>query len=140
MVEDECFILFREIRSVGSMLSRERDEDLKALGLTSAQSTILLYLENHPGCQITDLREVLETSHQASRTLVERLKAKGLVEVETSDSDGRARCVYLTPEGRESCASIRRVGMDRSSRALRDLTPTERAELMELLQKVRRNL
>lgn len=137
---NECFELAREIRKVGGRLSRERDRDLKGLGLTSNQSTTLLYLQSHPGCQITDLRDRLEITHQAARTLVERLKAKGLVDVVTSDTDGRARSINLSEDGMRLCAEIRKVGADTASHSLSSLTPEERSQLMALLRKVSENL
>lgn len=136
----ECFELFREIRRVGAKLSRERDEDLKVLQLTGSQSLALLYLEQNPRCQITDLSAHLEISHQAARTLVDRLRTKELVDVDVSDSDGRARSITLTDIGAEKCAEIRRVRLDTASHSLSSLTHEERMIMLSLLDKISRNL
>lgn len=140
MSNEECFELFRMIRMVGNGLSRERDEDLRSIDLTSNQSTAILYLDSNPGCQISDLSNHLRTSHQAACTLVERLKAKGLVDVSISDSDGRAKSVSLTADGREKCAEILRIGGSTASEALSVLSPDERRQLANLLDKVSDNL
>ncbi len=140
MSKAECFDLFRQIRVVAGRLSRERDADLKLFGLTSNQANALLYLESNEGCQITDLRDHLEISHQAASMLVGRLRDKGLLEVDLSDSDGRARCLSLSGSGIEKCAEIRRVGGDTASHALSNLTPEERAELRRILGKISENI
>lgn len=140
MTNEEFFDLFRKFRMVGNGLSRERDEDLRSFGLTSNQSTAILYLDSNPGCQISDLRNHLRTSHQAACTLVDRLRAKGLVEVSASDSDGRAKSIYLSDEGRDKCAEIKRQGGSTASKALNILTPEERVQLNALLDKLSNNL
>lgn len=140
MSEDEFLYLFMDIRRVGAKLSLERDQDLKALDLTSGQSTSLLFIESHPGCPITELSEHLETTHQATRTLVERMKAKGLLETAVSERDARAKSINLTDKGRALCVELRRLGGDRASRALKDLTLAERDELRRILNKINSNL
>lgn len=125
---------------MGNRLTRQRDEDLRHLGLTSGQAVALQFIEGHPGCQISDIAADLETTHQAARTLVDRLRAKGLVEVYASDSDGRARSITLSEDGSRRCGDIRRVGSDTAAASLSVLDRDERAALMSMLRRVSDNL
>ncbi len=133
MPYDKYFELHKEIRKVGGKLFRERDMNLRRLNLTSNQSTTMLYLEVNPGCQIASLRDCLEISHQAARTMVERLKSKGLLDMVVFNSDGRAKNTNLTDEGKRMCAEIRRMGVDTASHSLSSLAPEERSQLLVLL-------
>lgn len=139
MSEEECFELFRELRKVAARLSHERDNDLKVLGLTSNQSTALLFIHYHPGCQISDIGNHLDTSHQAARTLVERMSTKGLLVVEASDTDGRAKSIRLSDEGERKFRKILEVGGHTAANSLSVLSQDERRMLDKLLRKISNN-
>lgn len=139
MSDEECLELFREIRKVGNKLSRERDGDLESLGLTSNQSTALFYVQSHSMCQISDLAAHLETSHQAARTLVERMNAKNLLNIRMSETDGRAKSLCLSELGQKKYEEILEVGGHTASMSLSVLSTDERRVLRKLLRKISDN-
>ncbi len=99
----------------------------------------MLYLEANLGYQVADLRDCLEIFHRAIRTLVERFKSKGLLDVVVSNFDSRARSINLTDEGRRMCVEIRRMGADAALYSLSSLAPEERSQLFVFLWKVFEN-
>ena len=88
--------IVRRIQRIGNRLIHQRDDDLKALDLTSNQSAIILFVARNPGCQINDVRDHLEVTHQAACGLVDRMRSKGILDVRVSDEDARAKRVSLT--------------------------------------------
>jgi DNA-binding MarR family transcriptional regulator len=71
------------------------------VGMTADQVVILTLLAEKDG--ITQ-REVVERSYSDPNTIAAmlvRLEKKNLIRREPHPDDGRARCVYLTPQGRK---------------------------------------
>lgn len=139
-MQDENFIIERKILHIGNHLVTTRSEDLKRFGLTPSQSETLLFFDAHPGALIADLKTHLRISHQAARNLVERMKAKGLLEGTVSPADGRARQVRLTDQGRATCDRLKATGASVGRALLEGLTPQEKQTLDHLLDKISENL
>jgi DNA-binding MarR family transcriptional regulator len=68
--------------------------------------------------------------------VIERLKARGLVEVEKHESDKRRLMVMLTAEGRETVARLIPLAREISAETLSPLSPREAATLVKLLSKI----
>lgn len=132
----DVFCLERRILKIGNLLSAKRDNDLRKIGITSSQSEGLLYLEDHPGISIIDLKKYLCISHQAARNCIERLKNKGFVRVEESPTDARSRSVYLTNPGEELCARLKAHGRLAGLELLAALSHDEKKQLDRLLKKI----
>lgn len=134
------FLIERNILKIGNQLLNVRSEDLKAFNLTSTQSETLLFFDRHAGAMIQDLKEHMKITHQAARNLVERMKEKDLLTVEASDTDARAKKIYLSPKGREICGALKEKGSDVGSNLLRGLGEEEKQALAVLLEKIVRTL
>ena len=67
---------------------------------------------------------------------VDDLEQRGLAERRRDPVDRRAYTLYLTPEGRELLAELQRVAEENEAELLTALNPSERSQLISLLQRV----
>ena len=139
-MRDIEFQIERKILKIGNALLNTRSADLKKYDLTPVQSETLLFYVSNPGASILDLKEYLDISHQAARNLIERLKVKNLVYAETSSEDARYKKIYLTELGENNCDKLTWMGSHVGQNLLRDVSETERQELLRLLLKINDNL
>ncbi|MGN0097916.1 MAG: MarR family winged helix-turn-helix transcriptional regulator [Candidatus Methanomethylophilaceae archaeon] len=132
--------LIRKVQKVGKRLISDRDSDLSDLGLTSTQSSALLFIAATPRCRITDLGENMEISHQAARMLVERMAERGFLETAVDDEDARARIVTLTPLGEEVWRKVGEKGTNAGREAMDGLTNEEMEQLNTIMDKIYENI
>lgn len=132
--------IVRRIQRIGNRLIHQRDDDLKALDLTSNQSAVIIFVARNPGCQINDVRDHLEVSHQAACGLVDRMRSKGILDVRVSEDDARAKRIELTPEGRHLHEEIVKVGGGRGMGILRGMSEEEIDELCRFLDRIEENM
>lgn len=118
-------------------------QEMGDLGITPAQSRVLMYLERRRGESVSqrDLERHLCVSHTTVKGLLQRLEEKGWVRTAFDDSkDGRVKHAYLTNalEMRHNAAreNIRRL----EERVLSPLSADERVQLNALLSRVLDNL
>ncbi|MDU2065260.1 MAG: MarR family transcriptional regulator, partial [Sporomusaceae bacterium] len=112
----------------------------KAYDLTAEQSETLLFFDLHKKALILDLKGHLRISHQAARNLVERMKKKGLLYVEVSPNDGRARLVCLTEKGQKTCDSLKRAGTSVGHKLLEGISDEDRKWILSLLEQLSKNM
>ncbi len=136
----EDFVLQRRLLRIGHRLYAGRNNDIKEFGLTPNQSETLMFCGKNQGAPITRLKTWLNVSHQATCSVVERMKAKDLLSVTDSPDDGRAKAIYLTEKGRELYDILAGQGDQVGHRLLADFTPEEKQILSTLLQKMEKNL
>ena len=67
---------------------------------------------------------------------VDDLEQRGLAERRRDPVDRRAYTLYLTPEGHELLAELQRVAEENEAELLTALNPSERSQLISLLQRV----
>ena len=134
--DDRYRIMVRQFQRVGRLMMQGRDRDLEDLGLTSIQADALLFFDRYPDSQINGLRDHLNVSHQAACGLVDRMKAKGLLDVEVSDEDARAKTVSLSEIGRRVCDDLKMKGSSAGHAAFDCLTSDEIDGLAETLDKI----
>lgn len=95
--EDDPFLPERFVRSInelGTMLATIYD---RRTGLTRNQTRIVLALLDEDGQTQTELAHALSIHKVSIGLYVGELEALGLVERRTHPTDGRAKCIYLTP-------------------------------------------
>lgn len=134
--DDRYRIMVRQFQRVGRLMMQGRDRDLEDLGLTSIQADALLFFDRYPDSQINGLRDHLNVSHQAACGLVDRMKAKGLLDVEVSDEDARAKTVSLSEIGLRVCDDLKMKGSSAGHAAFDCLTSDEIDRLAETLDKI----
>lgn len=93
--------LARKILQLSNQIIRNRNEDLRGLGITAEQADALLFLQGSSHRSAVSLKEHFGITHQAASAIIERMAAKGLLRTEISQSDARYREVILTEKGME---------------------------------------
>ena len=93
------YVLARKILQLANQIIRNRNEDLKGLGLTAEQADALRFFQGSSNRSAVDLKEHLGISHQAARAIVERMVAKDLLMTKISQTDARYKEVSLTEKG-----------------------------------------
>ncbi len=137
---DKDFIIERNILKIGNQLLNRRSEDLKEFDLTPNQSETLLFFDSHSGAMIHHLKDHMKISHQAARNIIERMKEKDLLYVEVSDTDARARRVFLSKKGEKICSRLKKKGTDAGSDLLYTLSDEEKQQLAVILEKIIKTL
>jgi len=131
-------LLFRQVRD--AMWARV-ERELAAAGheLTFSQYITLKTLGSGRA-GVTELARAAQLHPGAMPRLLDRLEAQGLVDRVVDPQDRRAVHVDLTAAGRALWADIRDCGRRVHDSALHGLDDAERAQLIELLGRVRDNL
>ena len=139
--EDERYLnIIRMMQRVGKDLLVIRDRNLAEIGITSVQSSAILFIGSNPRCRITDLGKHMGISHQAARSLVERMCTKGFMCTRVCEDDARAREITLTKMGRETESRIRNRGGNVGKGVLTGFSDEDIASLEEYLNKIRDNI
>ena len=125
-----------------AQLARARmDARVSQYDVTPVQTHVLLHLHRSGGRadqrELTGLRRVKPSTMNG---ILDRLEEKGLVRRSVSGSDARRRLVTLTEKGAEQQALFQQCFLETEEAMVRGFTPAERAELMNLLERVITNL
>jgi DNA-binding MarR family transcriptional regulator len=96
-VQETCNCL--ALRKAARYLTATYDKALASAGLRATQFTILQMLSAQSEMTITGLADVISMDRTTMATNLKPLARDGLVTVETSTTDRRARTVKITPAG-----------------------------------------
>lgn len=75
------------------------DAILAERGLARMHHRILYFVAHKPGQRVSELLATLGVTKQALHAPLKQLVAMGLIAVGSDASDGRARCLTVTPDG-----------------------------------------
>lgn len=132
MEKNKEYILARLILRIANQIVKNRNDQMKKLGLTTAQADSLLFFLDHEGAVINDLRDHLCVTHQTARGIVQRMEAKGVVIVRRSQADRRYQLVSLSEEGRQMGRTILEKGVQTGNRLLHGMTQEEQEQFYRL--------
>ncbi|WP_372658357.1 MarR family winged helix-turn-helix transcriptional regulator [Hydrogenophaga sp.] len=108
-------------------------EELVAFDVTPVQFAILNTVMDTPGVDQVTLANRVAFDAATSGSVIGRLEAKGWVRREADEQDRRRKLLWVTPEGEQVVAGMKR-GVGRTQqRLLAPLSPDEQAQLMGLL-------
>lgn len=117
------------------------DADLKAQGLTFAQSQVIVYLIEHGNRALQkEIETSLGVSHPTVSGLVGRLEKSGFVRTWTDAEDRRNKVVELTGKAHETGDRLHATMYERDRALLDGLNEHERAELVRMLKQVYANV
>jgi DNA-binding MarR family transcriptional regulator len=132
---------YRLEEQVGFLLRRAHQRHVAIFGghigdLTPPQFAALARLREVGEASQNQLGATIAMDAATVKGVIDRLKARGLVELDRSDTDRRRLQVRLTPEGRALCDTL--VGDARaiSEETLSPLSASERESLLKLLAKL----
>ncbi len=104
--------------------------------LTPPQFAALARLEEVGETSQNQLGALIAMDAATIKGVIDRLKARGLVELDTHKQDRRRLVVRLSAKGRETLARLRPLAFAITEETLAPLTGRERASLMRLLAKI----
>src|SRR5258706_16085422 len=129
--------LVREVSSLSTLNFERHSGDL---GLTLPQCKVLAYLQRSEGISQKRLAELTDTDPMTMARTLERMEADGWIERKPDPEDRRARQLFLKPPGLRLLQDIWRVADRARTDAMAGLSPTDRSQLMSLLEPGRWNL
>lgn len=98
-----------------------------------AQVELLQRLSDEPGLRVTDLARRHRLANNTVSNLIQQMVKAGLVERHADDGDRRAVAVGLTKRGEQLLAGWLSANSRRLTAALDELSPTDRAAILETL-------
>jgi DNA-binding MarR family transcriptional regulator len=105
-----------------------------ALDLTYAQSQVLFYVGEHPGCRMGDVAKAFAVTLPAVTHIVDRLEQKQFVQRSADPADRRAYVLELTRRGAELAGELQAVRMRGLERVVARLTTAQREHVIDGLQ------
>ena len=130
------------IKMISIQFMSHADAALRPLGLTCAQSDVLLYL-NMRGEQETTVQDIgqhFRLKHPTVIGFLRRLEDKGFVTTAVSERDRRCRIVRLTDKFSEVQRVMNDIRLYLDAQASRGFSEAEMAQLEEYLSRVYRNI
>jgi DNA-binding MarR family transcriptional regulator len=121
---------------LGTYAHQRFAERLAELDLHPRHFGMLSHLAASEGQSQQALSTALGIHRSAVVALVDDLEQRGLAERRRDPADRRAYTLYLTPPGRELLADLRRMAGEHEAELLTALDPSERSQLISLLQRV----
>lgn len=128
------------LHDTARLLRRSFDRRAQHLGFTRAQWSVIAHLRRAEGINQAGLAERMEIEPITLVRLLDRLEDAGLVERRPDPADRRARRLYLTAAAEPVLTRMRAIGHALKAEALSDLTEAERAQLIEMLQRIKERL
>lgn len=104
--------------------------------LTPSQFVVLCTVREHSGCEVAAIARATALDEPSVRGIVERLKWRGLLDVEQEPGDGRHMKMRLTEAGRELAEKTVPFARQISELTFGDLSADERQQLLRLVRRL----
>lgn len=111
-----------------------------SVGLTPAQYGVLTVLSSEPGLDQTRLARALAFDKVTVMRVCKGLEERGLIERRMAEHSRRQMAVVLTPAGKKLLQQARGPAEQAYQRLLSPLTPTQRQQLIEILETLTQGL
>lgn len=130
------------VNDVARLLRKRFEQQARAtaLGLTRAQSSVLVYLARQEGLNQAALAQILEIEPITLARLLDRLQAVGLVERRPDPKDRRAHLLYLTDAAYTLLDRIFELASAVREDAMAGIVEADRVRLIEILTAMKSNL
>lgn len=117
----------RMLRYVYNQMERCRNADFDALGITSSQASVMLFLFKNRRKEITqqNIQASLMLSHPTITGLMQRLESKGFIKRTSDPKDARCKFVTLTEKGCDIERRLKKNNRGMEERALLGLSLEE---------------
>ncbi len=124
------------LAQVGAHAAMRFGERVDEIGLSRPQSGILGLLTAHPGTSQQELAQLLGMLPSRVVALVDGLEEAGLVRRVRDEVDRRRNTLVLTPAGKAALQKVGSVARAHEEDVTSALSPTEREQLVGLLERV----
>jgi DNA-binding MarR family transcriptional regulator len=125
--------LIRRAHQIHDMLFAQ---ETAGYDITSPQLAAMRAIALNPGLEQTALSEIIAYDSSTIGGLIDRLEAKGLVQRTVGKRDRRKRELTLTPRGHKVLTKVMPPASRVADRLLEPLSPAEREQLIEMLQRI----
>ena len=141
LVTDEELAGYRVDQQIGFILRKANQRHVaifaaKIADLTPPQFAALSKLSDAGETSQNQLGTLVAMDAATIKGVIDRLKARGLVEVSKHEADKRRLMVRLTAAGREAVAQLTPFAERISAETLAPLSPREAAMLLKLLARI----
>lgn len=130
------------IKILNDKLQKRANEDLRSIGLTLSQIRALHFIETCENYETTqkELEDFLDVSHPTINGILKRLEEKGRITTELAINHHLTKIVRITQSGLENCKNSEYARLKSENILERNLSPEEKATLLQLLKKVQQSL
>lgn len=132
--------ILREIGMIARCFESIANIEFKELDLTKNQYIYLIRICENPGIILERITDMLKVDRSTASRAVEKLNQAGFVRKEASDDNKKNIRLYPTEKGMKVFNMLQKVETYSDTVALNGITPEERAVLLSLLTKVRKNV
>ncbi len=127
-----------QVRQAQSAVFRDISRNIKAIGVTPGEFSLLAMLEANPGINSITLARIYQLDKATLSLSVKGLAGRGLISSARDSNDRRYFSLRLTPEGRSVLRRVTR-RVEKQEQAMDAvLKPGERKLLLDLLDRVSR--
>ncbi|WP_010586243.1 MarR family winged helix-turn-helix transcriptional regulator [Schlesneria paludicola] len=120
----------------GKAFTRKIFSEMGRAGTTPARAKLLMTLQCHGGCKMTDISSHLEVTPRSVTKLVDGLENEGLVIREPHPHDRRATIIRLTPEGVLVSKESMLANNATVTELFEQLPPVDRQHMARILRKL----
>lgn len=131
---------FYWVARLNSRYDMEMEKTLKPLNMDISRWRVAMLLHVHGELSISDIAEHALAKLPTITKIVYRMRDEGLVEVNTSETDGRVTVVSLTVKGHENVDTVLDATQKLFKRAFRGFTEPQIKKLNLLLMRLFDNL
>ena len=130
------------VHDVSRMRRTLFDDQMKPLGVTRSQWSVLAYLsrESNNGTMQVDLARDMDVGKVTIGGLIDRLESSGHVERRLDARDRRARRIFITDKGFETIRRMQTVGADLNDRVLEGVSDRDLKVTEKTLARVKENI
>lgn len=120
----------------GRAYTRKIYSEMERAGTTPARARLLMTLQCHGSCKMTDIGGYLDVTPRSVTKLVDGLEQEGLVVREPHPHDRRISMIRLTPQGMRVCKESTLANHAAITSLYEHLNPTDRQHLARILNKL----
>ncbi|MBD3109611.1 MarR family transcriptional regulator [Bacillus sp. AGMB 02131] len=132
--------ILREIGMIARALDSISNIEFKEVDLTKGQYLYVVRVCENPGIIQEKLAEMIKVDRTTANRAIKKLELNGFVEKKDDEQNKKIKKLYPTEKGKQVYPFIKREN-DHSNRvALDGLSETEAETILNLLQRVRKNV
>jgi MarR family transcriptional regulator, transcriptional regulator for hemolysin len=128
------------VKDVSRLWVRNFEQRAAQLGMSLTQCKVLVYLSRNEGTTQARLAELSDTDPMTLVRVLDRMESDGWIERRADPTDRRAYRLHRKPASDAVLAEITRIADKARSEGLAGLSAEQRAQMVEMLEHVRRNL
>ncbi|KRL87120.1 MarR family winged helix-turn-helix transcriptional regulator [Ligilactobacillus apodemi] len=132
--------VLREIGMIARALDSISNVEFKDLALSKGQYLYLVRIYENPGIIQEELANLLKVDKTTASRALKKLMTAGLIMRQNSDKNQKNKHLFVTAQGKELYAIIKRENDHSEKMALTGLTASEKVQLEQLLTKVCQNV